>query len=413
VGCKVRTTSSGYLAYRLRSKLVPGYQSQERTGLRDTPTNRKRLDARARVIADEMAAGSFDYVRWFPNGSKAALLKPPPAAPRVLTLREYADTVWLPRKKPPLVRAWCAYDYRKHLRNHILPAFGDLPFDTITPAALERFRAELLKKPLALKSVRNVIDATFRALYRDARQTDKLVTGDPFATLKWPRRPAHKPDPFDEGERDSIVKHFRRKRPHYHAFVLTAFWTGCRPSELVALRWGDVDLRTAKLMVRRSRTLGEDNAPKTAASERTIDLARTVVDVLRGVKPLHVTDEDFVFRNTEGRPIFADNFGKYWHPALRAVGVRPRKFYATRHTFISVALTRGVRIKWLAEYVGTSVDMIEKHYGRYLGGDTRTQLALLGSPNLRGDGVPISGVKPGKSRAVSGSRVRRKSPGNQ
>ena len=120
----------------------------------------------------------------------------------------------------------------------------------------------------------------------------------------------------------------------------------------MALRWGDVDLRTAKLMVRRSRTLGEDNAPKTAASERTIDLARTVVDVLRGVKPLHVTDEDFVFRNTEGRPIFADNFGKYWHPALRAVGVRPRKFYATRHTFISVALTRGVRIKWLAEYVG-------------------------------------------------------------
>jgi hypothetical protein len=45
-----------------------------------------------------------------------------------------------------------------------------------------------------------------------------------------------------------------------------------------------------------------------------------------------------------------------------------------RHTFISVGLTNGVKIKWLAEYCGTSVAMIEKHYGKYLGGDTDEQL---------------------------------------
>jgi hypothetical protein len=36
-------------------------------------------------------------------------------------------------------------------------------------------------------------------------------------------------------------------------------------------------------------------------------------------------------------------------------------------SFISVGLTNGVKIKWLADYCGTSVAMIEKHYGKYFG----------------------------------------------
>ena len=34
-----------------------------------------------------------------------------------------------------------------------------------------------------------------------------------------------------------------------------------------------------------------------------------------------------------------------------------------RHTFISVGLTDGANPKWLADYCGTSLVMIEKHYG--------------------------------------------------
>src|SRR5579862_913429 len=124
--------------------------------------------------------------------------------------------------------------------------------------------------------------------------------------------------------------------------------------------------------------VGEDNAPKTSGSERTIDLAPFIVEVLKGEKPLHVQPDDFVFLNTNGRPIDVKVFTQWtWNPALRRLNIRPRKFYATRHTFIALALTRGWNLKALAEYCGTSIAMIEKHYGRYLGGDMRTQLALL------------------------------------
>ena len=55
-------------------------------------------------------------------------------------------------------------------------------------------------------------------------------------------------------------------------------------------------------------------------------------------------------------------------------GVRPRGPYHTRHTFISVALSYGANIKWLAAYCKTSLEMIEKHYGKYIRNDVDEQL---------------------------------------
>ena len=128
-------------------------------------------------------------------------------------------------------------------------------------------------------------------------------------------------------------------------------------------------LREGKLSVRRSRTLGEDNPPKTARSARTIPLRPEIVAVLRAMPtPLYRTDDSFFFTNQAGRPLDEERFvEKHWHRALRATGIRPRKFYATRHTFISLTLMAGrVKIKRLADYCGTSIAMIEKHYARWM-----------------------------------------------
>jgi hypothetical protein len=68
---------------------------------------------------------------------------------------------------------------------------------------------------------------------------------------------------------------------------------------------------------------------------------------------------------------------RHWNQALRVKEIRPRKFYATRHTYISVALSHGVNIKWLAEQCGTSVEMIERNYGRHIRDDGDVPLRAL------------------------------------
>jgi integrase len=362
-----------------------GRESHEGTGLRDTPKNRAALEARASVITDEMRVGTFDYLRWFPEGNKTYLFRPSPLPPprKPLTVGEYTAETWLPRKVPPLVRASLAQTYRKHLRKHILPVFSDTRLDAITVSALEAFRMNLIDKVtgkgLAVKTARDLIDGSFRALFRDARK-EELVTGDPFAALDWPGKVDPEPDPFTEEERDILLDYYWRKDRHWFPFVFTQFFTGLRPGEAIGLRRGSLDLRRGRLSVRASRTLGEDNPPKTKKSKRTITVRPEVVAVLRDMpQPLHLTADDFVFTTATGRPVDEERFvQQHWHRALRATAIRPRKFYATRHTFISASLEAGYNIKRLADYCGTSVEMIERHYAGYLRDETPEEILRLG-----------------------------------
>jgi integrase len=207
-------------------------------------------------------------------------------------------------------------------------------------------------------------------MVRDAREIDHLIVGDPFAAVQWPDKETVRRDAFTGAERDKILDYFRSHEPFYYPFVFTMFWTGMRPSECTALRVGDVDLKNGTISIMKSRHLGEEGAPKTRASRRTVKLLPNVVEVLARAKELRVTEDDYFFKNRKRTPIDADQWRKdYWYAALRAKGIRERDFYCTRHTFISLALTAGENIKAIAEQCGTSAQMIEQHYGRYMSSD--------------------------------------------
>jgi hypothetical protein len=48
---------------------------------------------------------------------------------------------------------------------------------------------------------------------------------------------------------------------------------------------------------------------------------------------------------------------------LRALSLRPRPFYNTRHTYISLLLAAGATPLFVCRQTGTSLEMIERHYG--------------------------------------------------
>ena len=74
VGCWIEATSSGALRIRFRWHLPAAtglHKFSENTTLRDTPENRVTLTKQAAMGGAEIAANHFDYLRWFPNGSRA------------------------------------------------------------------------------------------------------------------------------------------------------------------------------------------------------------------------------------------------------------------------------------------------------------------------------------------------------
>jgi hypothetical protein len=72
MACHVKTNRHDFLAFRL---YWDGRESWEGTGLKESPKNRQRMEARAVLISEEMECGSFDYLQWFPDGNKAYLFR--------------------------------------------------------------------------------------------------------------------------------------------------------------------------------------------------------------------------------------------------------------------------------------------------------------------------------------------------
>ena len=52
-----------------------------------------------------------------------------------------------------------------------------------------------------------------------------------------------------------------------------------------------------------------------------------------------------------------------WYPALEAAGIAKRGPYHLRHTFATEALAAGVSTFELSRVMGTSIAMIDRHYG--------------------------------------------------
>ena len=143
----------------------------------------------------------------------------------------------------------------------------------------------------------------------------------------------------------------------YGPIVAFAAATGLRPSEWAALERRDIDRQARVVTVR---------GTKTARSRREVPLSARALAALDRVPP----SLPLVFPAPRGGPIVLDRFRKReWAPAVEAAGVaKPCRIYDLRSTFASNALAAGVTVFELARVMGTSVQMIEHHYGALIDG---------------------------------------------
>jgi integrase len=319
------------------------------------------------------------------------------------TVQKYFDK-WILTKTPPLYRPALERDYKLAFNAHILPRFGHMRLDQLNTGDLVEFRGVLLKKGLSVKTARNIIDSSFRAMYRDARAEYKDLQGyDPFMHVQWPRVQREKPDPFTAEERDRIIDYWKENDFFYFPWVFTLFHTGVRPSEASALTWNDdVDLNTGAISITKSRYMGDDSAPKTSASNRTIRIDAAVIEVLK-LLPSRALGIKHVFVNKDGRPMNAKKWSEHnWANTLKILKIRHRKFYSMRHTFLTEKIRDGENPFALAQYAGTSVSMLEKDYVGTLGLSTHQKAnqevfkKLAKNPNEINVAGP--GFEPGTSR---------------
>src|SRR5215204_3663694 len=151
--------------------------------------------------------------------------------------------------------------------------------------------------------------------------------------------------------------------PRHGPMVLFAAATGLRPGEWLALEHRDVDRDAQVVYVRRTLRNGRIKPPKTKASVRAVPLQESALAALAAL-PAN-PDCPLLFPSAGGGYVDLHNFrNRNWKPAQKAAGIEPRRrVYDLRHTFATFALRAGISTFDLSRYMGTSLAMIDRHYG--------------------------------------------------
>ena len=153
----------------------------------------------------------------------------------------------------------------------------------------------------------------------------------------------------------------------WHSIFHTLTWTGLRRSELLGLRWKDVDLILASLRVVQSvqrLNTGEFivQEPKAASGRRTIALSLASCLVLREHREKQEADatllgrqlaeDDLVFSHPDGSPRDPSTRTLAFRRLTRRIGLDGVRLHDLRHTMASLYLEQGVNPKTVAERLG-------------------------------------------------------------
>lgn len=157
------------------------------------------------------------------------------------------------------------------------------------------------------------------------------------------------------------------KETEYYQVFYTALFTGMRRSELLALRWSDLDLDLGYISINRSLHHLADKSfvfqpPKTAKSRRQVPLSpstsimlRQHLDNQRAARLLidrPVTDNDLVFCQVDGRPLLPHSVSQAWRRLVRQAGFPGIRLHDARHTHATLMLEQGVNWKIISERLG-------------------------------------------------------------
>jgi integrase len=395
--CVARVNRSGRIFFDITWN---GRRWWEGTTWRDNKENLARAAAYAEKIDRAIRDGTFNgnrYLAWFPHGTRAEEFRPVRLKferPSDRTVEGFFDE-WKETLRPPKVRSQTAAQYRSAFKCHILPSLGPMRIAALTWQTLATLQDQLMAA-VGAPAINRALHHALRAMLRDAKRRGVRVAANLYDKDLWQRLDENTdstPDPYDPAEREAILEHFRAEKPEWYPFVYFQFWQGARPSEATALRRRDVDLAQGTFRVHRSRVGGAEARTKTKKSKREPRFHPGTVRVLRSAWPLGTKPDDYVFTTPRGTPVSEDNFqSRVWLPALRALKVRERPFYNTRHSYISTMISLGKKVGFVSEQTGHSILTLEKRYKKYFPSESDILIPGEEQPLLPGVGAKRTAV---------------------
>jgi integrase len=279
--------------------------------------------------------------------------------------------------------------YRQLIESYVLPHLGEVRLDKLTPMHFVGLQSTLretprldgrgMLSPQSLLHVHRVLHVALRCAVEW-----RLLAANPMDGAKAPRRPRQEMRYFDASEAARFVAACAEDSPRWEAFFRMLLVTGCRPGELKALTWGDVDLEAGAVTIRRTvqRVKGRGlvvGETKTAGSRRTLALGPDMLATLRRHRALQAEERlrlgplwrnlGLVFPNGVGGYLEQDRVVRVFRGICERAGLPRIRVYDLRHTSATLLLSSGVDLKTVSSRLGhTTPELVLSTYGHTLPG---------------------------------------------
>lgn len=239
-----------------------------------------------------------------------------------------------------------SYDAKLPHWNKLNEKFKEIDIDKITRFDVKRY---LMDMPIKNNS-KGVYKSALQEIFEIAID-DEVIVNNPAVNIRLKSDQKQEVDFFTKEEVNILLENAEGVML---AYLMIAFNTGLRPEEILGLQWGDIS--DTHINIKRVRTRGHIDHPKTRNSIRSVPYPAFIMDSVKSIYSGSV----FIFGDIDD----STGFRCPWRSLLKKTGLRKRKLYNTRHTFATIMLQdRVVSINELAGLLGHSTPKITlSHY---------------------------------------------------
>lgn len=291
------------------------------------------------------------------------------------TLNTFLDE-WL--KSNPKLKESTHTHYARTLDYYVRPTLGKLMLKKIEAHDIDELYAELAARDLQRSTV-YYVHTLLKMAFKLALKRRKIVFnpmegvnspgGKDFEKYKKARR---EKQIMEAGQIEQFLTAACETR--FGCLLTLAFHTGCRPGELLGLRWADLDARARKIHIRQGihwrkkddpRGHWYLDEPKTSYGRRTLALTDSLFELLDAHRKRQLAERmkagkawgahDFVFCDQVGEPYSQERL-RYFFKQILAAAELPNNFnpYSARHSSATHLIGAGVDVKTVSKRLGHS-----------------------------------------------------------
>lgn len=281
-----------------------------------------------------------------------------------------------------------------------------VPVDGITSVLLRKIAASTdWKSPVVKRSAIQRLTTVFSTAVKDG-----LINRNPVESIGLPVKTKKPIDPFTVAEANAIIEHLYKTLTHsmrvYAAYFEFAFYTGMRPSEIAALRWGEVDKdkRLANVcrivadykIEERTKTRNERQVMLNSRALHAVQVAEQIAEQRAKQSRRKHAKSPYVFPPTKNFEFIQQSSvtDKHFQAALTELEIRARRQYNCRHTYATMCLMAGMNPAFIATQLGHSVQMLLSTYARWINSSTdwgelgKLENSLIGTKLVQTEQVP-------------------------